>query len=256
MKVIATIPARLGSKRFPNKMLAKFQGKTLLEHAIDNVKKLRFVSTIFVLTTDHKLIELARENNILSFFTDGRCATEKAYLFAKAYAGGYDAILSWPADEPLINPYKVDQVWERRIEDSYISETPPPIITFYSFFRTKKNLKSNLSCKMVTSLKGKVLYTSRNIIPWFKSGKIDQPISLFKKHVGVFIFSREFMKNDAKRVWETSFSVDGAEGLEQNEFLDRDFPVQAYPIKHYGFGIDEKWQLKKLEKRAKKKLLP
>lgn len=254
MKVIATIPVRLESKRFPNKMLAKFRGKTLLEHAIDNVEKLRFVDRIYVLTTDHELIEVAIKSRIMTFFADGRCATEKTYLFAKAYAADYDAILSWPADEPLINPYEICRVWEERIEDSYIAKKPPPIVTFYGFFRTKKDLKSNLSCKMVTGLKGKVLYTSRNIIPWFKSGKIDQPISLFKKHVGVFIFSKEFMENDAGRAWGSSFHADTLEGLEQNEFLDRDFPVQAYHIKHYGFGIDKKWQLKGLEKRAKKKL--
>ena len=60
------------------------------------------------------------------------------------------------------------------------------------------------------------------------------------------------MKNDAKRVWGTLLYA--LEGLEQNEFLDLDLPIKDYRIKHYGFGIDEKWQLKELEKRAKKKL--
>ena len=45
---LIVIPARIGSKRFPKKMLFKIQGKTLIEWTIEAAKK----TTGAVLTVD------------------------------------------------------------------------------------------------------------------------------------------------------------------------------------------------------------
>jgi len=50
LKVIAIIPARCGSKGFLNKNIAKIDGKTLIEWAIEVAKKSRYITDIYIST--------------------------------------------------------------------------------------------------------------------------------------------------------------------------------------------------------------
>ena len=64
----ATIEARLGSIRFPGKVLKKISKKTFLEFQIDRCKKSKLLSNIIVATTnkkeDRKIINLCKKLNV------------------------------------------------------------------------------------------------------------------------------------------------------------------------------------------------
>ena len=53
--IIAIIPAKEQSKRLKNKNLLKIQGKTLLEHAINYVKKSNYIDYLVVSTESKKI---------------------------------------------------------------------------------------------------------------------------------------------------------------------------------------------------------
>tara|TARA_B110000027_G_C16114863_1_gene299613 strand:+ start:1099 stop:1848 length:750 start_codon:yes stop_codon:yes gene_type:complete len=67
----ATIEARLGSSRFPNKVLKKINHRSFLEFQINRVKKSKLISNIIVATTnqnkDHKIINLCKKNKVKYF---------------------------------------------------------------------------------------------------------------------------------------------------------------------------------------------
>ena len=56
MKAVAIIPARCGSKGFPNKNIAKIEDKTLIEWAIEVAKKSKYIEDIYI-STDCKEYE-------------------------------------------------------------------------------------------------------------------------------------------------------------------------------------------------------
>ena len=56
MKILAIIPARMGSSRFPGKPMAKILGKPMIEHVYKNVSKCDLLSKTIVATCD---IEIA-----------------------------------------------------------------------------------------------------------------------------------------------------------------------------------------------------
>jgi CMP-N-acetylneuraminic acid synthetase len=69
---VAIIPARKGSITFPNKNLAKFQGKTLIEHAVQTARESNIFASI-ILTSDYTSGELAfslNDNEILHTRSD------------------------------------------------------------------------------------------------------------------------------------------------------------------------------------------
>lgn len=59
-RVLAIIPARGGSKRFPRKNLAFLAGKPLLAHAIAAAKESRVFTTVLVSSEDEEILEAAR----------------------------------------------------------------------------------------------------------------------------------------------------------------------------------------------------
>ena len=64
-KIGIIIQARLGSKRFPNKIIEKIDEKTILEFLINRLKKIKFTHNIIIATSskknDKKIIEIAKK---------------------------------------------------------------------------------------------------------------------------------------------------------------------------------------------------
>jgi len=71
METAIILQARLGSKRFPGKVLKKINGKTILEYTIKRLKKTKLSKNIIVATTkreeDQKIIKVAKKNKLLYF---------------------------------------------------------------------------------------------------------------------------------------------------------------------------------------------
>ena len=51
MESAIILQARLGSKRLPGKVLKKINGKTILEHVINRLKKTKLSKNIIIATT-------------------------------------------------------------------------------------------------------------------------------------------------------------------------------------------------------------
>ena len=54
MKIIAITQARTGSTRFPNKIMNKIEGKTLLDIHVNRIKKAKKINLIIIATTKKK----------------------------------------------------------------------------------------------------------------------------------------------------------------------------------------------------------
>ena len=55
MKILAIVPARMGSSRFPGKPLAKILGKPMIGHVYDNVKQNELIADVAVATCDNDI---------------------------------------------------------------------------------------------------------------------------------------------------------------------------------------------------------
>ena len=54
-KILAVIPARMGSSRFPGKPLAEIHGKPMIGHVYDNVKSCDIITNLVVATCDNEI---------------------------------------------------------------------------------------------------------------------------------------------------------------------------------------------------------
>jgi len=115
MKVIAITQARTGSKRFPNKILKKINGKTLLQIHIDRVKKAKLLNDIIIASTlkkDDKIIEdLSNKLNINCFRGSELDVLDRFYQSIKNIKPNF--IVRLTSDCPLIDPLLIDEIVEK-----------------------------------------------------------------------------------------------------------------------------------------------
>jgi len=234
--ITAVIPARLKSSRFENKLLAEIEGKKIIEHTILSILKARNkFKYIVLISPDDELIEIAKWYGISYIKTEEKVPYGTARLksvFKEFKSKWYMTI---PADEFKIDVERAVSSFKLKFlkEEDYI-------YTFYSDFIRKSRLLSHKSCKIVTDVNNFVLYFSRNVIPLNKDGSV-LDISKYKKHVGMFVFSRKKIKN---MEWEDS---EFSEGLEQNNFLFSDNKIEAIKIFHKYYGIDTEEDLEEIK---------
>src|ERR1700676_1341700 len=58
--ILAVIPARYASSRFPGKALARLDSRTMLEHVYERVSMARYPGSVIIATDDERIYQEAR----------------------------------------------------------------------------------------------------------------------------------------------------------------------------------------------------
>lgn len=114
MEILLITQARLGSSRFPNKILQQINGKTLLEIHLNRVIKSKYVTKFVVASTFENQIEIVKnisEINGFDFFQGStNDVLDRFYQCSKNYKVDY--IVRVTSDCPLIDSSLLDEVIE------------------------------------------------------------------------------------------------------------------------------------------------
>jgi len=112
--ITAIIQARLGSTRFPGKVLEYFSDNTLLGHIIERLKYSKHIRKIIVATTDSKiddkLVDYLLKKNIDYFRGSENNVLDRFYNAAVKFNAEY--ILRVTSDDPFKDPKIIDDVIE------------------------------------------------------------------------------------------------------------------------------------------------
>ena len=113
--ILALIQARMGSSRYPGKVLQDLCGRPMLWHVVDRVRKAKSVDRVVIATTDRKVDDpvaaFCEENGIGYFRGSEEDVLDRFYQAAKANAA--DVVVRITADCPLIDPVIIDRVVNR-----------------------------------------------------------------------------------------------------------------------------------------------
>lgn len=122
------IQARMGSTRFPGKVIAKIEKRPLVWHVINRVKRVKNVKIILATTIkeeDKVLLKIAKDSRILSFAGDVDDVLNRYYECVVLY--DCDPIIRITADCPLIDPNiikKMLEIFQSHTYD-YVTNTLP-----------------------------------------------------------------------------------------------------------------------------------
>jgi glutamate-1-semialdehyde 2,1-aminomutase len=172
MKIHAIVQARLGSKRFPKKVLQKIGDFAIIELLLNRVSNSKCINKIIVATTlddkDQELINFVERLGFCAYAGSENDVLDRYYQIAKKENS--DIIVRITGDCPFIDPKLIDEVIERLIDSNsdYSSNTQPPTFpdgldveafTFKSLESAWKNANNKYDREHVTPF----FYTNKEI---------------------------------------------------------------------------------------------
>lgn len=132
MKVLTIIQARMGSQRLPGKVMMDLNGKPVVQHVIDRIKKVPLAGTIYLAHPegDDELRNIALASGIKSFGGDEHDVLGRYYALAETEKP--ELIMRITADCPLIDPVICNSilVLAMRTKAYYTSNVPDKLRTF------------------------------------------------------------------------------------------------------------------------------
>ena len=123
MNILALIPARMGSSRFPGKPMAKILGKPMIGHVYERVSKCDLLIKTVVATCDQEILEYIESIGGEAVMTSNhherasdRCAEALGYL-EKQNGVKYDIIVMVQGDEPMTHPNMITEAVAPMLDD-------------------------------------------------------------------------------------------------------------------------------------------
>ncbi|ABB40480.1 3-deoxy-D-manno-octulosonate cytidylyltransferase [Oleidesulfovibrio alaskensis G20] len=218
MNIIAIIPARMGSSRFPGKPLADIHGVPMVGHVALRTAMAPAVSETWIATCDEEIMEYARKAGIKAVMTADtheRCTdrTAEAMLKIEEMTGkSVDIVVMVQGDEPMVTPDMIDAAIAPMLEDASVNVT-----NLMADMETEAEFEDPNEVKVVTDLHGDALYFSREPVPSRKKGVLNVPM---RKQVCVIPFRRDYLlrfNNLPETPLERIESVDMMRILEHGE---------------------------------------
>ncbi len=217
MTVLAILPARYGSTRFPGKPLTPIAGKPMIQHVWERTRGASRVDEVVVATDDERIkraceafgakVEMTRE--------DHPTGTDRLAEVAERHA--HDVIVNVQGDEPLIEGFVIDAAVEALAGDDSAAMS-----TIVHRAETAAYDDPN-RVKVVLDAAGFALYFSRAPIPFRRKDTGIAPL----QHVGLYVYRRDFLLEIVKL---PRSPAEQAEELEQLRALENGYRIRAAEI--------------------------
>ena len=233
--VIGIIPARLASTRFPNKPLAKMHGYSMIEHVYRRSKYAKSIDEIYITTCDGEIADEAKRFGAKVIMTSNTHTRGTDRVAEAANKVDADIVINIQGDEPLVDPYSLDEAIEYMQNDKIIkSINLVSRITNWDIFADPGVVKT------VINEANKVLYFSRQPIPDVAKDNFEYGL----KQIGIYLFRKEFLLEFSS--WEET-PLEKKEKVDMLRILERGFSVDSFEVKDM-VSVDTPEDLKVAEK--------
>jgi 3-deoxy-manno-octulosonate cytidylyltransferase (CMP-KDO synthetase) len=245
MEIIAIIPARYASTRFPGKPLAKLAGKPVIQHVYEKVTQI--LPNTWVATDDQRIYETVENFGGKAIMTraDHKSGTDRIQEAVDKIGTKADIIVNIQGDEPFIQTSQIETICK-------LFEDPnTQIATIGKYFTDTQALINPNSPKIVTDINGFALYFSRSVIPFVRG--VDKELWLqefrFIKHLGIYAYQRNVLKEITQL---PQSPLEKAESLEQLRWLQNGYRIKVGLTDIETIGIDTPEDLIRAEKYLNK----
>ena len=236
MKVIAVIPARYASTRFPAKLLQDLGGKTVITRTYEAAINTNLFDDVFVVT-DSDLIF----NEIVS-------QGGKAIMSIKEHESGSDRIaeavsnldvdivINIQGDEPFIDKDSLAKLIQVYKTDS---KGEVDLASLMREITAIQDIENPNNVKVVVDQNGFALYFSRSVIPYPRENNVGVR---YMQHVGIYAFRKQALMDFYSFPMK---SLEASEKLEQLRYLEFGKRIKMVETNHVGIGIDTPEDLEK-----------
>jgi 3-deoxy-manno-octulosonate cytidylyltransferase (CMP-KDO synthetase) len=236
--VVAVLPARWGSTRFPGKALHPIAGRPLIQHVWERCLKAKKLAGVIIATDDMRIAEAAFNFGAEVALTSRKhkTGTDRVAEVAGSLRN-VSHIINVQGDEPLISPKLIDQ-----LATTLLKEPKVRMITAAVRFAEGEDVTNPNAVKVVLDRDSDALYFSRAPIPHPRDGKSLVP---YYRHQGIYGYALPLLLKFVK--WKPT-RLEQTEQLEQLRALEHGVRIRVAITTHPSIGVDRPEDVAEVEK--------
>ncbi len=224
MTVIAVIPARYGSTRFPGKPLHEIAGLAMVERVRRLAKAAPTIERVLVATDDERIKQTVEDFGGDAVMTPEHCrnGTERCFEAVKDFAKADDVIVNLQGDAPLTPPWVIDAAAAAMADEPALQLATPAVALSEDAYDKLAAAKAAGEVGGTTVVFDRVmnaLYFSKAVIP-FRREASGAPVH---KHIGLYAYRFAAL---AKLVALEPSPLERTESLEQLRALENGIPIR------------------------------
>lgn len=258
-KKIIAIPARLESKRLPNKLLEKINSKTIIELVIEQCLKVKGNHEIFLCTDSQLIKKIGNKLGVKVLITSKNCSSGTQRISSvldqiiteswiindymdlevkiKNEIMKKTLVINVQGDQPFLDPKFIDDLI---CQFNNKSEAVSVITPVYKL--NAEDIHKPDVVKVIINNKKKIIYFSRSPIPYVRDQAFSEWHDYFDfyGHVGIYGFRANILSK-----WNlfANSKLEIAEKLEQLRLLDNGIEIDSFLVEGSPFSIDTQEQL-------------
>ena len=239
MKIIAFIPSRYESTRFPGKPLALIAGRPMIQHVYERTLASVHVAEAFVATDDERIFQCVRGfggNAVMTGQTHPSGTDRVAEAALKLGLKDHDLVVNVQGDQPTFDPSCLPDLLKPFQESFDI-----PMSTLMIRMTEKEEIENPNNVKVVTDSQGFALYFSRAPIPFYRDHGENQGVY---KHLGFYAYPVRFLKVFSSL---SPGPLESAEKLEPLRALEHGFKIKVEETRFDSIEVDTPEDIKKVE---------
>ena len=250
MNIVAVIPARMESSRFPGKPLELIHGMPMIGHCYHRAKLCDDLIDVYVATCNQEIcdyVESIGGKAVMTKNTHERATdrTAEAMLKIEKELGiRLDIVVMVQGDEPMTTPGMITQSLQPFYIDSSIN-----VVNLMTEIETNEEFEDENEVKVVVDKNNDAIYFSREPIPSKRKGITDGPML---KQVCVIPFTREYLIK-FNEMDETELEV--IESIDMLRIIENNEKVRMVYSDEKSFSVDTKRDLENVSLKMRKDIL-
>ncbi len=234
MKTIGVIPARYASTRFPAKVLAKIDGKPMIQYVWQKANQCKQLDEVLIACDHEQVFQIAQGFGARVVMTNPNHPSGTDRIAEAVENLSVSIVVNIQGDEPFIDPLTIDHLAALLKNDSECL-----MGTVIKEIQDEADFLNPNVVKCVTDVNGYALYFSRASIPYPRSLGTKR-----YKHLGLYAYRKDFLmkyKNWSKGILEST------EELEQLRVLEKGYRIKTVITSADSMAVDTPEDLEKAQ---------
>lgn len=233
-KLLAVVPARYGSQRFPGKPLVPIAGVPMVVRALRQAEKamVRLGGQAVVATDDERIAEVVKDSSgqVCLTRSDHPTGTDRLWEVVAGQPNA-DIIVNVQGDEPFISPVVITQAVEAL--QTHANWDMATLITPMApvDVDNPNAVKAVVTPVSAADNTYRALYFTRALAPYARN---DRQLPVYR-HLGLYVYRRSAL--EAFVNWQPS-PLEQTESLEQLRALENGLTIGAVAIEEAPLGVD------------------
>lgn len=236
MKVIAVIPARYASTRFPAKLMHDLCGKTVIQRTYEAAVQTNLFDDVFVVTDSEIIYQEITSQGGKAVMSKQEHESGSDRIAEAIATMDVDIVVNVQGDEPFLDANSLHNLIQVFHADA---DKEVDLASLYFEIKDQEAIDNPNNVKVVVDQAQFALYFSRSVIPYPRS--VDSSLRYFQ-HIGIYAFRKEALLDFAQLPMQ---SLEATEKLEQLRYLEYGKRIKMVETSHKSIGIDTPEDLEK-----------